>query len=218
MKKTKILLGVATVLMGLTLATNMVSAKEVKEKDNIFYIVESGDSLSKIADKYDVDFTIVHGNNEKEIKHADMIFKGQKLLVGGKDFDDKKVKEYSVPQNTVVSSTQSEVQPTENTQVAQSTPQVASQETQVAVTGGDGSPQYAAQRMAEATGTSVDTWLYIIQAESSNNPTITNSIGCYGYFQIHPVHGMPAGASVDTQIQYAIQIYNSQGFGAWEVM
>ena len=58
--------------------------------------MESGDTLSSIAEKYGVDFTVIHGNNEDEIEHADIIDVGQKLLVKGKDFDEKKVKEYKL--------------------------------------------------------------------------------------------------------------------------
>lgn len=237
MKKSKILLGVGAVMLGLALASNTVSAKEVKEKGNILYVVESGDSLSKIAEKYGVDFTVVHGNNEKEVEHADVIFKGQKLLVGGKDFDKNKAKEYSTvkpveshkevvqevqaqeeTQKVETPVTQESVQEEVTQEVAQEATQEVQPDSTSAPVGNDGSPLYAATAVANATGTSVDTWLYIINAESTNNPTALNSIGCYGYFQIHPVHGMPQGASVDTQIQYAIQVYNSSGFGAWEVM
>lgn len=94
MKKTKMILGVAALLMGLSLTSSKVSAEEVKENDNTYYVVESGDTLSNIADKYGVDFTNIHGNNEDDIEHADAIEVGQKLLVGGKDFDKDKFKEY----------------------------------------------------------------------------------------------------------------------------
>lgn len=215
MKKTKILLGVATVLMSLSVAGSSVSAKEVKENDNIYYVVESGDTLSSIADKYEVDFTTVHGNNEKEVKHADVINVGQKLLVGGKDFDKEKSKAYSVSKPVVIP--QEVVTYEQPVQEYTEVQEVSYTSTPVATTGGDGSVAYASQRMADATGLSADYWTWIIMAESSGNSTITNPTGHYGYFQISPIHGMPNGASVDTQIDYAINIYNSQGLSAWEV-
>lgn len=215
MKKTKILLGVATVLMSLSVAGSSVSAKEVKENDNIYYVVESGDTLSSIADKYEVDFTTVHGNNENEVEHADLINVGQKLLVGGKDFDKEKSKAYSVPQQVVIP--QEVVTYEQPVQEYVEAPEVSYASAPVASTGGDGSVAYASQRMADATGLSADYWNWIIMAESSGSSTITNSTGHYGYFQISPIHGMPNGASVDTQIEYAINIYNSQGLSAWEV-
>ena len=215
MNKTKILLGVATVLMSLSVAGSSVSAKEVKENDNIYYVVESGDTLSSIADKYEVDFTTVHGNNEKEVEHADVINVGQKLLVGGKDFDKEKAKAYSVPQSVVIP--QEVVTYEQPVQEYVETQEFSYTSAPVVSTGGDGSVAYASQRMADATGLSVDYWNWIIMAESSGNSTITNPTGHYGYFQISPIHGMPNGASVDTQIDYAINIYNSQGLSAWEV-
>lgn len=215
MNKTKILLGVATVLMSLSVAGSSVSAKEVKENDNIYYVVESGDTLSSIAGKYEVEFTTVHGNNEKEVEHADVINVGQKLLVGGKDFDKEKSKAYSVPQPVVIP--QEVVTYEQPVQEYVETPDVSYASTPVVSTGGDGSVAYASQRMADATGLSADYWTWIIMAESSGNSTITNPTGHYGYFQISPIHGMPNGASVDTQIDYAINIYNSQGLSAWEV-
>lgn len=220
MKKVKFLLLAVLTLVTLGLSNESALAEEVKEKDNTFYIVESGDTLSSIAEKYGVDFTVIHGNNEDEIEHADIIDVGQKFLVKGKDFDEKKVKEYKSITNNQATYVETYIEESYvETDSYETAVEVAPQvDTQPVVSSGGGDHYYAAKRVAEATGTSVDTWLYIIYAESSNNPTITNSIGCYGYFQIHPVHGMPQGASVDTQIEYAIKIYNSQGFGAWEVM
>lgn len=211
----------ASTLVSLAVSGNTVNAEEIKENDNTYYIVEAGDTLSSIAEQYGLNFTVIHGNNDKIINHEDLIFVDQKLLVGGVDFDTNKAFNYGL---TVTAPETVNVAPVEvnepQVEVEQETvvePTAPVQEA-VVVTSNDGSPQYAAERMAQATGTSVSTWLYIIEAESGNNPHIVNSIGCYGYFQIHPVHGMPYGASVDTQIEYAIKIYNSQGFQAWEVM
>lgn len=215
MKKTKILLGVATVLMSLSVAGSSVSAKEVKENDNVYYVVESGDTLSSIADKYKVDFTTVHGNNESEIEHADVINVGQKLLVGGKDFDKEKSKEYAIQQVVIPQEVVTYEQPIQEYEI-QGEVSYASVPVQSS-NGGDGSVAYASQRMADATGLSAEYWNWIIMAESSGDSTITNPTGHYGYFQISPIHGMPANASVDTQIDYAINIYNSQGLSAWEV-
>lgn len=98
MKKTVIgTLLLSSVLIALAGNATTAKAEEVKENDNVFYLVESGDTLSDIASKYGVDFTVVHGNNTEEVAHADVINVGQKLLVGGKDFDKDKVADYSAP-------------------------------------------------------------------------------------------------------------------------
>lgn len=91
MKKLTILtVATATILtLGTTLSTNS-KADEVKEGQTTFYVVESGDTLSKIAGKYGVDFTVVHANNADQISNADLIFPGQKLIVAGEGFDKTK--------------------------------------------------------------------------------------------------------------------------------
>ena len=92
MKKSTILtIATATILtLGATLPT-YAKAEEVKEGETTFYVVESGDTLSKISEKYGVDFTVIHANNADKISDADLIFAGQKLVVDGEGFDKTKV-------------------------------------------------------------------------------------------------------------------------------
>lgn len=92
MKKSTILtIATATILtLGATLPT-YAKAEEVKEGNTTFYVVESGDTLSKISEKYGVDFTVIHANNADQISDADLIFAGQKLIVDGEGFDKTKV-------------------------------------------------------------------------------------------------------------------------------
>ena len=91
MKKLTILtVATATILtLGATLPTH-AKAGEVKEGNTTFYVVESGDTLSKISEKYGVDFTVIHANNADKISDADLIFAGQKLVVDGEGFDKTK--------------------------------------------------------------------------------------------------------------------------------
>ena len=92
MKKSTILtIATATILtLGATLPT-YTKAEEVKEGNTTFYVVESGDTLSKISEKYGVDFAVIHANNADQISDADLIFAGQKLVVDGEGFDKTKV-------------------------------------------------------------------------------------------------------------------------------
>lgn len=98
MKKLTILTVVtATILtLGATLPTH-AKAGEVKEGETTFYVVESGDTLSKISEKYGVDFTVIHANNADKISDADLIFAGQKLVVDGEGFDKTKVITHTTP-------------------------------------------------------------------------------------------------------------------------
>lgn len=79
------------------------------------------------------------------------------------------------------------------------------------------SPEQAAQYMASKTGVAASKWKAIIYAESTNNPYVTNQIGCYGYLQLHPVHGNVSGMSPQQYLDTAVSVYNSQDLSAWEV-
>lgn len=79
------------------------------------------------------------------------------------------------------------------------------------------SPEQAAQYMASKTGVSASKWQAIMYAESTNNPYVTNSIGCYGLLQLHPVHGNVSGMTPQQYLDTAVSVFNSQGLGAWEV-
>ena len=79
------------------------------------------------------------------------------------------------------------------------------------------SPERASQYMSARTGVPASTWQAIIYAESTNNPTVTNSIGCYGYLQLHPVHGSVNTMTPQQYLDTAVGVFNSQGLSAWEV-
>lgn len=78
------------------------------------------------------------------------------------------------------------------------------------------SPERASQYMAQGTGVSADVWAGVIYRESSNNPTIVNEIGCFGYLQLHPVHGASSTWTPQQYLDKAIEIYNTAGAGSWE--
>lgn len=80
------------------------------------------------------------------------------------------------------------------------------------------SPEQASQYMSAKTGVSASTWQQIIYRESTNNPLVTNSIGCFGYLQLHPVHGSVSTMTPQQYLDTAVGIYNSQGLSAWEVV
>lgn len=100
--------------------------------------------------------------------------------------------------------------------------QVQSSDTQVPTSGigatwAEISPQQAAAYMASKTGVSAARWEAIIYAESTNNPTVVNSIGCFGYLQLHPVHGAVSQMTPQQYLDTAVSVFASQGIGAWEV-
>ncbi len=79
------------------------------------------------------------------------------------------------------------------------------------------SPEQASQYMSARTNVPASTWQAIIYAESTNNPYVTNRIGCYGYLQLHPVHGNVSGMTPQQYLDTAVGVFNSQGLKAWEV-
>lgn len=111
-----------------------------------------------------------------------------------------------------------------NNKNTQSQPNETSQPTQSSTSSIIGSnwaevsPEQASQYMSARTGVSASKWASIIYAESTNNPTVTNSIGCFGYLQLHPVHGNVSSMSPQQYLDTAVGVYNSQGLSAWEVV
>lgn len=99
--------------------------------------------------------------------------------------------------------------------------EVQSSDTQVPIsrigaTWAEVSPQQAAAYMASETGVAQSTWEGVIFRESSNNPTIVNSIGCFGYLQLHPVHGASSTWTPQQYLDKAVEIYLTAGAGSWE--
>ena len=72
---------------------------------------------------------------------------------------------------------------------------------------------YAAAQMAAATGVPQSTWESIIARESNGDHTVANSSGASGLFQTMP--GWGSTATVEDQIQSALNAYNAQGLSAW---
>ena len=69
---------------------------------------------------------------------------------------------------------------------------------------------YAAAQMAAATGVPQSTWESIIARESNGDHTAANGSGL---FQTMP--GCGSTATVEDQIQSALNAYNTQGLSAW---
>ena len=72
---------------------------------------------------------------------------------------------------------------------------------------------YAAVQMAAVTGVPQSTWESIIARESNGDYTVASSSGASGFFQTMP--GWGSTATVEDQIQSALNAYNAQGLSAW---
>lgn len=71
---------------------------------------------------------------------------------------------------------------------------------------------YAAKQMEAATGVSAATWEHIIARESNGQVDAYNPSGASGLFQTMP--GWGSTATVDDQINAALNAYNAQGLSA----
>ncbi len=194
MKKSTILtIATATLLtLGATLPT-YAKAEEVKEGNTTFYVVESGDTLSKISEKYGVHFSVTHANNANQISDADLIFAGQKLIVDGEGFDKTKAPVVSTAykQDEVQTSTQGDETPVESAPeqapVQEAPPAQTSAPSggiDLNQTSGSVDVNALANYLAGAgmsAGYSASEWAYIISRESGGSVTATNaSSGAYG--------------------------------------
>lgn len=192
MKKLTILtVATATLLtLGATLPTH-AKAGEVKEGETTFYVVESGDTLSKISEKYGVDFTVIHANNADKISDANLIFAGQKLVVDGEGFDKTKV----ITPATDATATQVEA-PVE---------EVASPVEEVST------PASApAQEVAQSTNSAKE---WIASKESSGNYDARN--GRYvGRYQLDASY-LNGDFSPANQ-ERVVEQYVSERYGSWE--
>lgn len=215
MKKSTILtIATATILtLGATLPTH-AKAGEVKEGKTTFYVVESGDTLSKISEKYGVDFTVVHANNADQISNADLIFAGQKLIVDGEGFDKTKTtavfkevkEEVEIKPLTRVEETPvvSTPEPTPVQEAPPASTLTSTSGIDLNQTSGSVDINALANYLAGAgmsAGYSASEWAYIIQHESNGSVTATNaSSGAYGALQLlghGEYQGMTLGAQID---------------------
>ena len=115
---------------------------------------------------------------------------------------------------TSVASTNTDTTSTQNTGTAPSV--AATGSGSVVLSNGNTAGEvgsYAAAQMAAATGVPQSTWESIIARESNGDHTAANGSGASGLFQTMP--GWGSTATVEDQIQSALNAYNAQGLSAW---
>lgn len=191
----------ATATLGLALyAGSAVSA------DQIDYVVKAGDTLSTIAERELGSVVYVDAIAEANgIKNKDLIHVGQELTFDGVTDGTYSVPEYSAPAQTY--SAPVETYTTENYS-APSGNVVLSNGNTAGETG-----LYAAKQMEARTGVPASTWEHIIARESNGQVNAYNPSGASGLFQTMP--GWGSTATVEDQINAAVNAYNNQGLSAW---
>ena len=190
------------------------------------YTVKEGDTLSHISQELFGTTAYVDAIAQlNKIKNPHFIQVGQRLVIDG-------VKQVKVTkENKETTENQSQTAQTTDTNV--SVPVQYHQTEQPAAPAqtysgyGTGSVQlsngntagetgaYAATEMEKRTGVPASTWEYIIARESNGQSSAYNPSGASGLFQTMP--GWGSTATVEDQINSAVNAYNAQGLGAWAV-
>lgn len=193
-------------------ATALVAFAGTASADEVDYTVQAGDTLSKIAETYlgSADYTdALAAVNHIQDKHT--IYVGQHLTFDG-------VKDAKA--STSVTNTADNVSVQYNTQETQATSdsvyQAPASAGSVVLANGNTAGEvgsYAAQQMAARTGVPASTWEMIIARESNGQVNAYNPSGASGLFQTMP--GWGSTATVDDQINSAVNAYNNQGLSAW---
>ena len=192
----------ATATLGLALyAGSAVSA------DQIDYVVKAGDTLSTIAERELGSVAYVDAIAEANgIENKNLIHVGQELT-----FDDVTDGTYSVPEYSAPAYTETYSAPAQTYTETYSAPSGS-----VVLSNGNTAGEtglYAAQQMEARTGVPASTWEHIIARESNGQVNAYNPSGASGLFQTMP--GWGSTATVEDQINAAVNAYNNQGLSAW---
>jgi LysM repeat protein len=171
-----------------------VKSKEVSDQVN--YTVQEGDSLSTIANQFQISMTSIMQQNE--LTSSEAIYVGQVLAF---------TKSYVVKEETNVSLDTDEVLKTQDVSINNGN--------KVAAGGlSDEDRTYVLTQLQTRTGVDASQWDYIISRESGWIPTIKNSLGYYGLFQLAPSYPGYDG-DVQSQIEGAVYLFNHGGMTHW---
>ena len=215
----------ARTLMAIAPVATIFATSGIASADQVDYTVKAGDTLAKISqEQFGTTAYVEEIAYVNHIANVNVIHEGQTLTFDG-------VKELG---ETGADNLSAEVQAGSNvvtsavtTPVAYTTDSVATATTptadysaygggSVALANGNtagATGSYAAQQMAARTGVPASTWEYIIARESNGQVNAYNPSGASGLFQTMP--GWGSTATVDDQINSAVNAYNSQGLSAW---
>lgn len=202
----------ATATLGLALyAGSAVSA------DQIDYVVKAGDTLSTIAERELGSVVYVDAIAEANgIKNKDLIHVGQELTFDGVTDGTYSIPEYSAPAQTYSAPVETYTETYSAPVETYTTENYSAPSGNVVLSNGNTAGEtglYAAQQMEARTGVPASTWEHIIARESNGQVNAYNPSGASGLFQTMP--GWGSTATVEDQINAAVNAYNNQGLSAW---
>lgn len=215
----------ARTLMTIAPVATIFATSGIASADQVDYTVKAGDTLAKISqEQFGTTAYVEEIAYVNHIANVNVIHEGQTLTFDGvKELGETGADNLSAGTQDVLAGVTNAV----TTPVTYATDSVATATTpavdysaygggSVALANGNtagATGSYAAQQMAARTGVPASTWEYIIARESNGQVNAYNPSGASGLFQTMP--GWGSTATVDDQINSAVNAYNSQGLSAW---
>lgn len=193
--------------LGVISPSSANAAPQTQAKESHTVTVQQGDSLSKIAKVHDTTYVRLFNANT-DIKHPDVIYKGQTVRIPAKD--------------EALTSRPLPTAATAPAPVAQQAPVYTAAPVQQQV-----APAPAPQRTYQAPAAqqapaNAGVWDRLAQCESGGNWSINTGNGYYGGVQFSQQSwqavggtGLPSNASKAEQIARAEKLLAIQGWGAW---
>lgn len=215
----------ARTLMAIAPVATIFATSGIASADQVDYTVKAGDTLAKISqEQFGTTAYVEEIAYVNHIANVNVIHEGQTLTFDGvKELGETGADNLSAGvqagSNVVTNAVTTPVTYATDSVVTATTPAAdysAYGGGSVALANGNtagATGSYAAQQMAARTGVPASTWEYIIARESNGQVNAYNPSGASGLFQTMP--GWGSTATVDDQINSAVNAYNSQGLSAW---
>lgn len=215
----------ARTLMAIAPVATIFATSGIASADQVDYTVKAGDTLAKISqEQFGTTAYVEEIAYVNHIANVNVIREGQTLTFDGvKELGETGADNLSAGvqagSDVVTNAVTTPVTYATDTVVTATTPAAdysAYGGGSVALANGNtagATGSYAAQQMAARIGVPASTWEYIIARESNGQVNAYNPSGASGLFQTMP--GWGSTATVDDQINSAVNAYNSQGLSAW---
>ena len=215
----------ARTLMAIAPVATIFATSGIASADQVDYTVKAGDTLAKISqEQFGTTAYVEEIAYVNHIANVNVIHEGQTLTFDGvKELGETGADNLSAGvqagSNVVTNAVTTPVTYATDTVVTATAPAAdysAYGGGSVAFANGNtagATGSYAAQQMAARTGVPASTWEYIIARESNGQVNAYNPSGASGLFQTMP--GWGSTATVNDQINSAVNAYNSQGLSAW---
>lgn len=175
------------------------------------YTVKSGDSVWAISQNFNTTINAIETANNI---NNHLIIAGEKLTIPDGSTTTSTTSTTTATNNAAATTSSNQAATSTYSQPATSTQSNTTSNTTTSNSSsyGSGSQSAVLSQMAARTGVSASTWNAIITRESNWQSGVVNSTsGAYGLFQNMHI----SSGDVQTQIDAAVSLYNTQGLSAW---